>query len=240
MMSEIVGVLFFVLSALGGLLFIGGIIYLIVFLTRNKDKKTNFNMNTLLHIYFYVVSLVSLAISIIGLVIFVNSLMSYKFGIPFSYQVTTIYTETEFPEGKSEFPEPTPCFQGSPIEIEGQKVCFDTEKQKTEIVNGISFFVSMILIFALHQFGLHMVEKKEKFDWLRKTYNFLSLIGYSIIGIISIPMATFLLVNYIYFRPEDITLINPPSIPLAIALVTIPIWITFLIKTLKDKEKVEN
>ncbi|HNW33112.1 MAG TPA: hypothetical protein P5344_02430 [Candidatus Dojkabacteria bacterium] len=239
-MSEIVGVLFFVLSALGGLLFIGGIIYLVVFLTRNKDKKTNFNMNTLLHIYFYVVSLVSLAISIIGLVIFVNSLMSYRFGIPFSYQLTTENVAAEFPEEKEFSNEPIPCFQGSPIEIEGQKVCFDTQKQKTEIVNGISFFVSMILIFALHQFGLHMVEKKEKFEWLRKTYNFLSLIGYSIVGIISIPMATFLLVNYIYFRPEDITLINPPSIPLAIALVTIPIWITFLVRTLKDKEKIEN
>ena len=110
-MSEIVGVLFFVLSALGGLLFIGGIIYLVVFLTRNKDKKTNFNMNTLLHIYFYVVSLVSLAISIIGLVIFVNSLMSYRFGIPFSHQLTTENVAAEFPEEKEFSNEPIPCFQ---------------------------------------------------------------------------------------------------------------------------------
>lgn len=235
-MGEITGVLFFVLSALGGLLFVGGIIYLIVYFTKDKEKKTSFNMNTLLHIYFYVVSLVSLAISMIGLVIFINALMSYKFGVPFSYNLQEVNSPIKI-EGQTTEPL---CFEGNPMEIEGQKVCFNSERQKAEIVNGLSFFVSMIIIFTLHKIGLHLVEKKEKFVWLKKIYNFLSLIGYSVVGIISIPMATYLLVNYIYFRPDSIVQINPPSIPVAISIVTIPVWITFLIKTLRTKEVIIN
>ena len=91
-------------------------------------------MNTLLHIYFYVVSLVSLAISIIGLVIFVNSLMSYRFGIPFSYQLTTENVAAEFPEEKEFSNEPIPCFQGSPIEIEGQKFVLILKNRKQKLL----------------------------------------------------------------------------------------------------------
>lgn len=239
-MSEVIGVLFFVFYALFALLFVGGIIYLIVYLAKNKDKKSSFNMNTLLHIYFYIVSIASLAISVIGLVVLINALASYKLGIPFSYQVREINSPTPIEMDVKEAYDIPDCYEGTPVDIEGQKVCFDTEKQKSDIVNGISFFVSMMLIFIIHKIGLHYIEKKEKFVWLKKIYNFVSLIGYSILGIISIPMATYLLVNYFYFRPEDITKINPPSIPVAISLVTIPLWIIFLVKTLRTKETGEE
>ena len=235
-MGGISGILFFVLAGLGGLLFIGGIIYLVAYFTKDGGKKINFNINTLLHIYFYVISLVSLAISIIGLVIFMNALMSYKFGVPFSYELSEVNSPIEIGGGMTE----PLCYQGNPMDIEGQKVCFDSERQKSDIVNGLSFFVSMIIIYILHRIGLHIVEKKEKFVWLKKIYNFLSLIGYSLVGIISIPMATYLLVNYIYFRPDNIVQINPPSIPVAISVITIPIWITFFIKTLKNQENIKN
>ena len=74
---------------------------------------------------------------------------------------------------------------------------------------------------------------------LRKTYNFLSLIIFSIAGIVTIPIGAYQLLTYIYFRPEDITMIDPPGLPLSLAIFIIPFWVIFLITTMKIKEEEE-
>lgn len=240
-MAAFPGVLFLGLSTLLPILFVGGIIYLIVHLTRNKEKKINLGVNTLLHIYLHILCFATLAVAVVGATIFINSAFSYKVGVPFSYQIQEAVTERKekdldiFDEEQDHT-----CYQGELMNIEGQDVCFDVSKQKKGLVNGIALTISMLILFAVHKVAILLLEKKEKVMWLKKTYNFVSLITYSAVSIITIPFSIYLLVNYLYFKPENIANIEAPGGAVALALVSIPLWIVFLISTLKLKEKKEK
>ncbi|HHX99185.1 TPA: hypothetical protein GX533_00665 [Candidatus Dojkabacteria bacterium] len=243
MEGEYMGVIIFILTTIFSLLFTAGTIYLIVYLVRNKDKKINLGVNTLLHIYLYIISFITLAIATIGTVVFINAAASYKFGIPFSYQLEEPYAEVKdeivyTPDTESNA-EPS-CYQGELMEIEGEEVCFDTTKQKKGLVNGATLTISMLILFAIHRITLLFLEKKNTISWLKKAYNFISLIIYSVLSIISIPLSIYLLVNYIYFKPEYIIRIEAPGSMVALAIVSIPLWITFLVLTLKLREKKEK
>ena len=232
------GIIFFIISTIFGVLFTAGVIYLIVHLVQKKDEKINLKTNTLLHIYLYVISFVTLAIAVVGTVIFLNAAASYKFGIPFSYQVYELITTEPIDKITGEIDitnsniEPT-CYQGELMEIAGQKTCFDTTKQKNGIVNGITLTISMLILFAIHRLTLLSLEKKEIIMWLKKAYCFISLIMYSALGIVSIPVSIYLLINYVYFKPENVHKIEAPGGVISLALVSIPLWIVFLISTLK-------
>ena len=75
--------------------------------------------------------------------------------------------------------------------------------------------------------------------WIKKGYRFISLIFFSIVGLISTSIAINKLVQFFILKPEDITEISTPGIPLSIALVVLPLWIYFLISTNKIKEEKE-
>jgi uncharacterized membrane protein YozB (DUF420 family) len=98
----------------------------------------------------------------------------------------------------------------------------------------------MLILFAIHRITLLFLEKKNTISWLKKTYNFISLIIYSVLSIICIPLSIYLLVNYFYFKPEDIVRLEAPGSVVALAIVSIPLWITFLVLTLKLREKKEK
>ena len=234
-MAAFSGILFFVLSGLLPILVTGGLIYLIVHLSRNKGVKINLGINTLLHIYLNIIAFATLAITVVGATIFLNSAFSYKFGIPFSYEVQEAYSDI-----KEDMEEPITCYQGELMNIEGESVCFDMTKQKKGIVNGATLTISMLILFAVHKIALIFLEKKGKVMWLKKTYNFVSLITYSSVSIITIPVSIYLLVNYFYFKPENISKIEAPGGAFALAIISIPLWIIFLITTLKLREKEEE
>lgn len=235
------GIIYFILITLFSLLSTAGVIYLIVYLARNKKQKINLGVNTLLHIYLYVISFVTLAIAAVGAVIFINATASYKVGIPFSYQLEMPFAEEkEILLEMSDTPAEPSCYQGELMKIEGEEVCFDITKQKKGLVNGTTLTISMIILFAIHRITLLFLEKKNTIQWLKKIYNFVSLITYSVLSIVSIPFSIYLLINYIYFRPEEVVRIEAPGSMVALAIVSIPLWIAFLISTLKLRKKEEQ
>ncbi len=236
------GIIYFILMTLFSLLFTAGIIYLIVYLVRNKEKKIDFGVNTLLHIYLYLISFVTLAIATVGAVIFLNAAASYKFGIPFSYRVELPYAQEKYLEDEdtSDIPAEPTCYQSKLMTIEGEEVCFDITKQKKGLVNGATLTISMLILFVIHRITLLYLEKKNTILWLKKAYNFISLIIYSVLSIVSIPFAIYLLINYIYFKPESIVNNEAPGGMLSLAIVSIPLWITFLVLTLKLRKQEEK
>ena len=242
MLEDYIGAVYFILMTIFSLLFTVGVIYLIVYLVKNKEKKIDLGVNTLLHIYLYIISFVTLAIATIGAVIFLNAAASYRFGIPFSYQVELPYAEEKYLEDEdtSDTPAEPTCYQSKLMTIEGEEVCFDITKQKKGLVNGATLTISMLILFAIHRITLLFLEKKNTISWLKKTYNFISLIIYSVLSIICIPLSIYLLVNYFYFKPEDIVRLEAPGSVVALAIVSIPLWITFLVLTLKLREKKEK
>jgi len=239
------GMIYIVLMPLFGLLFTAGVIYLIVYLVRNKEQKINLGTNTLLHIYLHIMSFATLAIAVIGATIFINASASYKFGIPFSYQIYEYSEEPVIDERTGEIDitnnkTELVCYEGELTNIEGKDVCFDTTKQRKGIVNGATLTISMLILFAIHRIAILFLEKKGTIMWLKKAYNFISLILYSTLSIIALPIATYLLINYIYFKPENLDRIETPGGAIALALVSIPLWIVFLISTLRLREKKEK
>jgi len=242
MVEDYMGAIYFILMTIFSLLFTAGVIYLIVYLVRNKEKKIDFGVNTLLHIYLYIISFVTLAIAAVGTVIFLNATASYKFGIPFSYRVDLPYAEEKYLEDQepADIPAEPTCYQSKLMTIEGEEVCFDTTKQKKGLVNGATLTISMLILFAIHKITLLYLEKKNTTLWLKKAYNFISLIIYSVLSIVSIPFSMYLLINYLYFKPESIVNNEAPGGMLALAIVSIPLWIIFLVSTLKLRKQKEK
>ncbi|MGI6484620.1 MAG: hypothetical protein ACOX0R_03295 [Candidatus Dojkabacteria bacterium] len=242
MLEDYIGAVYFILMTIFSLLFTVGIIYLIVYLVKNKEKKIDLGVNTLLHIYLYIISFVTLAIATIGAVIFLNAAASYRFGIPFSYQVELPYAQEKYLENEEtlDIPAEPTCYQSKLMTIEGEEVCFDITKQKKGLVNGVTLTISMLILFVIHRITLLYLEKKNAILWLKKAYNFISLIIYSVLGIVSIPFSLYLLINYFYFKPESVVNNEAPGGMLALAIVSIPLWITFLISTLKLRKQKER
>lgn len=236
------GIISFILMTLFSLLSTAGVIYLIVHLVRNKDKKIDLGVNTLLRIYLYTICFVTLAIATAGAVIFTNAASSYKFGIPFSYQLEMPFAEEKYLEDQelSDIPAEPTCYQGELMKIDEEEVCFDTTKQQKGLLNGATLTISMLILFAIHRITLLFIEKKNTIPWLKKAYNFISLIVYSVLSIVSIPFSMYLLINYFYFKPESIVRIEAPGSMVALAIVSIPLWITFLILTLRLRKQREK
>lgn len=242
-MSDMAGMIFAVLGILIPTAVVGAIVYIIVSLVKSKndDKKKVFKISTksLFQIYLYTLSLITLAAAVIGLSTALRAGMAYQLGHQFSY---TLYQASSFKDAKMYDPaliesDFTECYEGTAKEIDGQTYCINEVQPKSDLINGSIVFVSMIILFAVHQLAIYKTEKK--LEWLEKIYTFVSLIGYSITGILSLVISINLLSNYLVFATNSTTTQTPeaPGMAISLAVLTIPIWIYFMLKTLKIREE---
>jgi len=237
MMGFIIGIVFVIVP----IAIVGTVVYMIVQSAKSKDAKFKISAKTLFQIYLSLISFLTLIIAVIGGATAIKGALSYQFGIPFSY---TLYKANSFAEAKVYDPSLTmenfvPCYEGEPMVFGTNEYCFNTQLQKTDLINGITIFVSMVILFAIHQFALSRIKVKERLQWLNKLYTFASLILYSIIGLISIPTSIYQLTNFLLAEPEKYVHSTPeaPAMTLAIAFLSVPLWIFFLKKTSDIKEE---
>ena len=229
-----------ILFATAAVLVVGGVIYLVTQLVKNKDAKDtkplNITVKMLFKIYLYVISFISLAVSVIGGTMLLKAGASYAFGIPFSY---SLYSSTDASTEMLKDPDVIipECYEGETMTFGDKVVCFDEDTRKQELITGATFFVSMMMIFGLHQFALNRLEKKSSTPWLKKIYTFVSLILYSIVGVIIIPTAIYQLATHLLYRVNDVTLYDAPGTTIGILIMTLPLWIFFLVKTTKMKDE---
>lgn len=249
-MTEILPITFSILVAVISILSVAGIAYLIFALIKRKDtdKPLSLSVNLLFKIYLYLISFITLILVVVGGATLIRSALSYAIDISFSYPLTApnnvepAMTKPVYPEDSMyTIPE---CYNGTTMEIKGQKVCFDEESRKQDLINGTTLLISMAIIFAIHQYGIYLSEKKSKLMWLKKIYLFTNLVIFSIAGIISIPTSIYAAINY-YLFSSDLTLYNRqiPGISIGIVILVLPLWIYFLIKTQRlqeDQEEKEN
>lgn len=239
-MDSIFPIIFMILFATGALLVVGGVIYLITRLVKGKDSKDakplNITVGMLFKIYLYVISFISLAVSVIGGTMLLKAGASYAFGIPFSY---TLYSASDTSTDVVKDPDIAipDCYEGNTMTFGDKVVCFDEDTRKQEIITGATFFISMLMILGLHQLALSRLEKKSKTPWLKKIYTFVSLILYSIVGVIIIPTAIYQLATHLLYRVNDVTLYDAPGTTIGILIMTLPLWIFFLVKTTKMKDE---
>ncbi len=199
--------------------------------------KLEFPPRTLLHIYFQVISIITLGLMAIGAALLIRVSFSYLINIPFAYSLPKTNSYEDYikyeKDSNQEFSE---CYTGKPIEFYNRTFCFDSSQRKTELITGISLFSSMLILFLVHRFFIN--KEKSVVKWLQKAYVFISLIIYSIVGIITLPFSIYLLTNYLLYEPSTDMYMTPsqPAMSLSIALIAIPFWVYFLIKTNKIKK----
>lgn len=224
------------------ILFVIGIIICIIVLVKKNQINSNFKItsHTLLQFYLYLISFITLGVLVIGAGLTAKALLSYKVSIPFSY---TLYKSNSEEDAikledvkEEEFKE---CYEGEPIDVYGSKFCFNKSLRKTELITGITLFISMSILFSIHQFALSKIKKENRILWLKKTYTFLSLILYSIVGLITIPTSIYLITNFLLFEPTKDIYSTPtsPAMTCSIMIISIPLWIYFLNRTIQLKEK---
>lgn len=234
----LISILFVSLSVL---LVIGGVVYIIVVMKRNEEKPNiKITSQALLQFYLYLISFITLGVLVIGAGLTAKALLSYKVSIPFSYSLFKVNNREDVVKFdgmvEEDFKE---CYEGEPIEVYGSKFCFNKSLRKTELITGITLIISMSILFAIHQFAISKIKRENRILWLKKTYTFLSLILYSIVGLITIPTSIYLLTNYLLFEPTTEMYSTPPSpaMTCTIMIISIPLWIYFLNRTIQLKEK---
>ena len=235
-MDTVYSIIFMILMMFAGLLFVGGVIFVIVKLVRNREaseKPFNITITHLFKVYLYIISFISLLIAVYGGSLAIKAGASYALGIPFSYD---LYSASSMDVSNSDY-QAEGCYNGKQISINNQEVCFNEDTRKQDLVNGITFFVSMIVIFALHQVALKRLERKSPTPVLKKLYTFLSLLLYSVIGIIIIPTAIYQVTTHFLYRVNDITSYTAPGTAVGVLLISVPLWVYFLLKTTQMKEE---
>jgi len=246
-MSTIIGVVISIVAVMIPILIGGAIIYLIIQAVKNKggkdEKSVSFKISakTLFQVYLYLISFLTLIIAVIGGATAIKAGLSYQFNIPFSY---TLYKGSSFAETKKYDPSVEResfevCQEGEVLTVGSADYCFNYAQQTTDLVNGLTIFISMLILFAIHQFAISKIDGKKRLQWLEKLYIFVSLILYSIIGLVSIPTSIYQLTNYLLTKPENYSYSTPeaPAMAIAMVLLSLPLWIYFLGKTsnLKDE-----
>ncbi len=232
-MSTLSPIIFAILSILGTLFAVGGVIYAIIYFTKKKkDEKFSISVDLLLKIYLYVISIATLAIAVIGGTILLKSASSYAFGIPFAYDTYKTNQELQPIEKDPDAQVPV-CYEAEKTTINGQVVCFNNDQIKQDLINGATIFFSMIVLFTIHMVGIKMIEKRSVTEWLKKAYTFISLIVYSLVGIVTIPIAIYQLSTHLLYRVEDITKYEAPATALSLLILVLPLWIFYLVKTTK-------
>ena len=246
-MSEITGIVISIVAVMIPIAIGGTIVYLIIQAVKNKGERDGKNVNfkisakTLFQVYLYLISFLTLIIAVIGGASAIKAGLSYQFGIPFSY---TLYKGSSFSEAKMYDPSINSdsfevCTEGEALTIGTSDYCVNYQQQTTDLVNGLTIFASMLILFAIHQFAISKIDGKKRLQWLEKLYIFVSLILYSIIGLVSIPTSIYQLTNYLLTKPESYSYSTPeaPAMAIAMVLLSLPLWIYFLGKTsnLKDE-----
>jgi hypothetical protein len=94
----------------------------------------------------------------------------------------------------------------------------------------------MLFLFLLHLWGLKQTKKTETPEWLIKGYTFISLLIYSVTGIIAIPTAIYMTVNYLVNKVGSYSTEYAPAYALGLVVLVLPLWYIFFRKTrdLKD------
>ena len=204
------------------------VIMFIVTHVRNKDKSAVISIKFMLKTYLYLISYIALLIAAFGLTMTIKSGLSYIFRYDFSYNSYRPLFETT-PESNSDV-----------IVNDGTEYYVDNDIRERELVNGITLFISMGVIFLIHWIAAKFIDK-DRLSSLYKSYLFGSLILYSILAIVIIPTSIYNLVNYLLERNKEVD-IYARAVPgeyLAGLIVFVPLWVIYLLKVLRMHKQEE-
>jgi len=226
-------VIFGILLALAvPVLLIGGIIYLIMRVRSSNPIRVSYR--AVLRTYFYVVILVSIGLAGGGISTLFKVGFAEMFGPEFSYG--SIYEEhrwemedayqRQLDARNPDYPKSAAEFEPRTLE---EKIEFT---QKSTLINGVTITVIGVLLLIVHIFGRRRVETvEEKSDSHRRLYLVIGLVIFAIVTVVTLATGLPEALRYAILE------VNPgeesPGEALSVAMVALPVWLYYLVVTLK-------
>ena len=223
-------IIFPILGILFGLgipiLIVVGIFYFL--LKIRAGISIRFSYRAALRIYFYAVILISIGIGALG---GVSTLVKVGFGeiVDREFSYGNVYEEHRYDQ-QHEKEEGYRLDTGDETRSLLEKVELE---MKGSLINGVSLAVIGLFLLVVHFLGRWWVETgDERSDLLRRLYLMAGLVIFAIVTIVSLAAGIPETLRYALLD------INPgeesPGEPLSIAIVALPVWICYLVATLRN------
>ena len=208
------------------ILIIVGIVYFI--LKIKAGLPISFSYRGALRVYFYVVILISVGLGGLG---GVSTLLKVGFGemVGREFSYGNVYEEHR-DDQQREKNEDHPADTEDETRSLPEKVELE---MKGSLINGVSLAVIGMFLLLVHFLGRWWLERgDERSDLLRRLYLMAGLVIFAIVTIVSLATGIPETLRYVLLD------INPgeesPGEALSIAIVALPVWICYLVATLRN------
>jgi len=225
-MGNIAGILFGLIGLAIPILIIGAIVY---FILRIKSGiSLSISYKDALRVYFYIVILVSVGLTGVGGVsTLINVGLGEMVGREFSYG--EVYQDHRESQDLKNNEDSSSYVVGDNRSL-SEKI--DLE-MKGNLINGISLAVIGSFLMLVHFLGRRLVETvDEHSDLLRRLYLIAGLAIFAVITIVSLIAGIPETLRYALLEVEPGQ--ESPGEALSIAIVGLPIWVSYLVATLRN------
>ena len=225
-MGNIAGILFGLIGLAIPILIIGAIVY---FILRIKSGiSLSISYKAALRVYFYIVILVSIGLTGVGGVsTLINVGLGEMVGREFSYgEVYQDHRELQDLKNNGD--------SSSYVVGDSRSLSEKIElEMKGSLINGISLAVIGSFLMLVHFLGRRWVETvDEHSDLLRRLYLIAGLAIFAVITIVSLIAGIPETLRYALLEVEPGQ--ESPGEALSIAIVGLPIWVSYLVATLRN------
>ena len=225
-MGNIAGILFGLIGLAIPILIIGAIVY---FILRIKSGiSLSISYKDALRVYFYIVILVSVGLTGVGGVsTLINVGLGEMVGREFSYgEVYQDHRELQDLKNNED--------SSSYVVRDNRSLSEKTDlEMKGNLINGISLAVIGSFLMLVHFLGRRLVETvDEHSDLLRRSYLIAGLAIFAVITIVSLIAGIPETLRYALLEVEPGQ--ESPGEALSIAIVGLPIWVSYLVATLRN------
>ena len=225
-MGNIAGILFGLIGLAIPILIIGAIVY---FILRIKSGiALSISYKDALRVYFYIVILVSVGLTGIGGVsTLINVGLGEMVGREFSYgEVYQDHRELQDLNNNED--------SSSYVVRDNRSLSEKIDlEMKGNLINGISLAVIGSFLMLVHFLGRRLVETvDEHSDLLRRLYLIAGLAIFAVITIVSLIAGIPETLRYALLEVEPGQ--ESPGEALSIAIVGLPIWVSYLVATLRN------
>lgn len=207
---------------------IGGIVYFILRLRAGEGITVS--LRFLLIAYLYLASVVGLLVMVHGTALLLNAGLSIPLGRDFSYSAAPIFRDSKEPK------------QPSADEQKLQRARMLERSFREGVLNGIVNVFFGGLVWGVHVVTRRRMERgtEKEYGLLRKSYLIVLLVIFGIGSIITLPAGTFEAIRYYVIEPiEEFVFRNPPGPKLATSIVFTPVWVFYLLSTLREVRRSE-
>jgi hypothetical protein len=227
-----------VVAAIG--LVIAGVVYFIQ--KARSGQGITVSLRQLFTVYLYVMTILTLLLTVSGLSHLVQAGLAVPLGKEFSYFPRFAPAPVRIAKPP---PPPVPAEPGvvpeerEPTPEEEAKIREEEEKRRQEgldqafkegLLNGLSLFVVGGILWALHLWGKRRMAEKEAL--IERLYLIVLLFIFAALALSSLPTSIYETTRFYILRPPE-DYFSPPGGKLATAIVTLPLWLFYLTSTIR-------